>query len=253
VEFYPAIDLRDGRCVRLVEGDFGRETAYSDDPVAVARSFQAAGARWIHVVDLDGARTGRAGNRAVVARIVAALDGGAVGIQAGGGVRSLNDADALLSAGVARVVLGTAALQRPELIAEIAARWPDRVAVGLDHRHGEVRIRGWTEGAGRLVAELVPEAVAAGAAAVIVTDIARDGRLNGPDVDGLAALLGQTGAPIIASGGVRDVDDVRALAAMRVPGGQALAGVIAGKAIYEGRLEVGAGVAACQASSEPVT
>ena len=253
MEFYPAIDLRDGRCVRLVEGDFARETAYSDDPVAVARSFQAAGARWIHVVDLDGARTGRAGNRAVVARIAAALEGGAVRIQAGGGVRSFNDADALLSAGVARVVLGTAALQRPELVAEIAARWPDRVAVGLDHRHGEVRIRGWTEGAGRLVAELVPEAVAAGAAAVIVTDIARDGRLNGPDVDGLAALLGQTGAPIIASGGVRDLDDVRALARMRVPGGQALAGVIAGKAIYEGRLDVGAGVAACQASSEPVT
>ncbi len=252
MEFYPAIDLRDGRCVRLVEGDFARETEYSDDPVAVARSFEAAGASWIHVVDLDGARTGRATNRAVVARIAAALEGGTVRVQAGGGVRTLDDAEALLSAGVARVVLGTAALQRPELVAEIAARWPDRVAVGLDHRQREVRIRGWTEGAGRLVAELVPEAVAAGAAAVIVTDIARDGRLNGPDVDGLAALLVQTGAPIIASGGVRDLDDVRALARMRVPGGQGLAGVIAGKAIYEGRLDVGAGVAACQANSEPV-
>jgi phosphoribosylformimino-5-aminoimidazole carboxamide ribotide isomerase len=251
VELYPAIDLRDGRCVRLVEGDFARETAYSDDPVAVARSFQAAGARWIHVVDLDGARTGQATNRAVVARITGALNEETVQVQAGGGIRSLDDAEELLSAGVARVVLGTAALERPDLVAEIAARWPDRVAVGLDHRDGEVRIRGWTEGAGRLVAELVPEAVAAGAAAVIVTDIARDGRLNGPDVEGLAALLAQTGAPIIASGGVRDLGDVQALARMRDPKGQGLAGVIAGKAIYEGRLDVAAGVAECQASSEP--
>lgn len=234
MDLYPAIDLRAGRCVRLVEGDFGRETVYGDDPVAVAERFAAAGARWIHVVDLDAARTGEAANRPVVARIAAALSGAGARVQTGGGVRSLDDAAQLIDAGVARVVIGTAAVENPALVAEASRRWPGQVAVGLDHRGGEVRLRGWTEGAGRQVADLVPEAVTAGASAVIVTDISRDGRLVGPDVEGLAALAGGTGAPVIASGGVGSLDDVRALAA--VPG---LIGVIAGKAIYEGRLDVG--------------
>jgi phosphoribosylformimino-5-aminoimidazole carboxamide ribotide isomerase len=231
VDLYPAIDLRAGRCVRLVEGDFGAETVYGDDPVAVAVSFAVAGARWIHVVDLDAARTGEPVNRMVVAQIAAAV-GAAVRVQAGGGVRRLDDAGELLSAGVARVVVGTAAVQRPRLVAEIAAQWPGRVAVGLDHRGGEVRVQGWTAGGGRQVADLVPEAMAAGAAAVIVTDIARDGRMVGPDLSGLASLVALTGAPIIASGGVRDVADIRALAGIRV------AGAIAGKALYEGRLDL---------------
>jgi phosphoribosylformimino-5-aminoimidazole carboxamide ribotide isomerase len=254
VELYPAIDLRDGRCVRLVEGDFSAETVYDDDPLRVARAFQAAGARWIHVVDLDAARTGEPVNRDVVVRIAAAVDAGGVRVQAGGGVRGVDDATALLSAGVARVVVGTAAVERPALVAEIAGCWPGRVAVGLDHRQGELRIRGWTEGGGRRVVDVVPEAVAAGAAAVIVTDIERDGRLAGPDLVGLATLLAQTGAPIIASGGVSGIDDIRALARVRVPGrapGRApgghheLAGVIAGKAIYEGRLDLAAALKAC--------
>jgi phosphoribosylformimino-5-aminoimidazole carboxamide ribotide isomerase len=232
VDLYPAIDLRGGRCVRLVEGDFGAETVYGDDPVAVAVSFAAAGARWIHVVDLDAARTGKPGNRMVVGQIAAAMGGAGVQVQAGGGVRRLDDAGELLSAGVARVVVGTAAVQRPELVAEIATEWPGRVAVGLDHRGGEVRVQGWTAGGGRQVADLVPEAMAAGAAAVIVTDIARDGRMVGPDLSGLASLVALTGAPIIASGGVRDVADIRALAGIGV------AGVIAGKALYEGRLDL---------------
>jgi phosphoribosylformimino-5-aminoimidazole carboxamide ribotide isomerase len=245
MEFYPAIDLRRGRCVRLVEGDYDRETTYSDDPVAVAQSFQAAGARWVHVVDLDAARTGRPANRAVVSRIVRAVAGGSLLVQTGGGIRTVDDAEELLAAGVARVVLGTAVLEQPELLADIASRWPGRVAVGLDHRDGEVRVRGWTESGGRLVADLVPEVVADGAAAAIVTDIGRDGRLQGPDVTGLAALLSATGAPIIASGGVRDIHDIRALARIAAPGGPGLAGVIAGRAIYEGRLDVGAALAEC--------
>lgn len=249
MDLYPAIDLRGGRCVRLVEGDFTRETAYSDDPVAVACAFQAAGARWIHVVDLDGARTGLPVNREVVGRIAAAVGGGGVRVQAGGGVRNADDADELRAAGVARVVLGTAAVERPHLVAEIAGRWPGGVAVGLDHRDGEVRVRGWTEGGGRQVAEVVPEAIGAGAVAVIVTDIARDGRLLGPDLEGLSDLLADTGAPIIASGGVRDLADVRALARLRAAGGRALAGVIAGKAIYEGALDVGAALAECSAAA----
>ena len=240
MDLYPAIDLRDGRCVRLVEGDFARETVYGDDPIAVASAFAAAGAQWIHVVDLDAARTGQPVNRPVVARIAAAVGAG-VRVQAGGGIRTVEDADEVLSAGVARVVVGTAAVERPELVAEMAAHWPGRVAVGLDHRDGAVRVRGWTAAGGRRLGDVVPEAVAAGAAAVIVTDISRDGRLAGPDVEGLSALLAETGAPIIASGGVRDVRDVRALAAA------GLAGVIAGKAIYEGRLDVAAALAALAA------
>jgi len=245
VDLYPAIDLRDGHCVRLVEGDFSDQTVYNDDPVAVARTFQAAGARWIHVVDLDAARTGDPVNRKVVALIATAVEG--VRVQAGGGVRSVEDAAELLDAGVDRVVVGTAAVERPGLVTEIADRWPGRVAVGLDHRQGEVRVKGWTEAGGRQVVEVVPEAVAAGAAAVIVTDISRDGRLTGPDVDGLAALLAGTGAPIIASGGVSGLGDIRALAAIRGPGPghRRLAGIIVGKAIYEGRLNLAAALAEC--------
>ena len=239
MDLFPAIDLRRGRCVRLVEGDFARETVYGDDPVAVARSFVEAGTRWIHVVDLDAARTGDPVNRPVVSAIAAAVAPAGVRIQTGGGVRSVEDAAALLDGGVARVVVGTAAVENPSLVGELARRWPGQVAVGLDHRGGEVRLRGWTEGAGRSVHELVPEAVEAGASAVIVTDISRDGRLGGPDVDGLSALVADTGAPVIASGGVSSLDDVVALA--RVPG---LVGVIAGKAIYEGRLDVRSAIGA---------
>jgi phosphoribosylformimino-5-aminoimidazole carboxamide ribotide isomerase len=243
LDLYPAIDLRAGRCVRLVEGDFELETAYGDDPAAVASSFVAAGVRWIHVVDLDAARTGAPVNRSSVAGIVSVAARAGVRVQAGGGVRSLEYASALLEAGVARVVVGTAAIEKPDLVRQIAARWPGQVAVGLDHRGGEVRTRGWTEATGRQVADLVPEVLAAGAATVIVTDIARDGRLGGPDLEGLSELLAGTGAPIIASGGVRGIDDVRALAAVGDATGLGLVGVIAGKAIYEGRLDVSAAVA----------
>ncbi len=249
MELFPAIDVRAGRCVRLVEGDFGRETAYGDDPVAVARSFAAAGTRWIHVVDLDAARSGQPVNRAVVARIAAAVRAAGVRVQAGGGVRTVADAEELLAAGVDRVVLGTAAVENPELLAQIAQRWPGQVAAGLDHREGQVRTRGWLQGAGRLVEEVIPEVIAAGAATVIVTDIGRDGRLSGPDVAGLSGLLEQTGAPIIASGGVRDLGDVQALAGVRSRDGAGLVGVIAGTALYEGRLQIAAAVAALKGSS----
>jgi phosphoribosylformimino-5-aminoimidazole carboxamide ribotide isomerase len=243
MELYPAIDLRHGRCVRLVEGDFAAETVYDENPLAVATAFATAGAQWIHVVDLDAARTGEPVNRPVIAGIAAAAAQWGVQVQAGGGVRDLDAAGALLAAGVARVVVGTAAVEDPDLVGEMTARWPGRVAVGLDHRGGEVRVRGWTAAGGRQVADLVPAAVAAGAAAVIVTDISRDGRLAGPDVGGLGQLVAATGAPIIASGGIRDVEDVRALA------GLGLAGAIVGKAIYEGTLDLAAALAACAAAA----
>ncbi|MDQ6784399.1 MAG: HisA/HisF-related TIM barrel protein [Actinomycetota bacterium] len=245
MDLYAAIDLRGGQCVRLVEGDFGRETIYHGDPLALARSFAAGGAPWIHIVDLDAARTGDPVNRATIVAMAASVT---VPVQTGGGVRSMADAEALLSAGVTRVVIGTAAVERPRLVGEIAERWPGRVAVGLDHRRGEVRLRGWLADGGRRVADMVPEAVASGAAAVVVTDISRDGRMGGPDVVGLAGLLEATGAPLVASGGVSSLDDLRVLAGVRA-GGLGLEGVIVGKALHEGTFDVASAVAACRSVS----
>lgn len=241
MDLYAAIDLRGGQCVRLMEGDFARETVYSPDPTVVAGNFAAGGAPWVHVVDLDAARTGQPVNRPVVRRIVGAVT---IPVQVGGGVRSLADAEALFDLGVTRVVVGTAAVERPDLVAEMAGRWPGRVAVGLDHRDGEVMVRGWAEPGGRRVLDLIPEVVDAGAASVIVTDIARDGRLVGPDVVGLAGLLEATGAPLVASGGVAGAGDLRLLAGVRAKG-QGLAGVIVGRALYEGAVTVAEAVAAC--------
>lgn len=247
MELFPAIDLRAGRCVRLERGDFSRETVYSADPVEVAAGFAAAGARWVHVVDLDAARTGEPVNASVVRRVASETG---LRVQAGGGIRSVDSAAALLDGGVQRVVLGTAAVEDPALVERVAARWPAGVAVGFDHRGGEVRVRGWLEGGGRRVADVVPAALEAGASAVIVTDIDRDGMLAGPDVAGLGDLLERTGAPLIASGGVSSLDDLRALAGVGAAAG-GLAGVVVGKALYEGRFDVGQALAAC-AGGDPV-
>ena len=237
MELFPAIDLRGGRCVRLVEGDFDQETVYGDDPIAIATAFASAGARWIHVVDLDAALTGEPVNRAVIAEIARSLRQ-TVNVQSGGGVRSERDAEELLGSGVARVVVGTAALETPGLLATLCGRWPGRVAAGVDHRAGEVRLRGWTEGTGVKASDAVDEAAKAGAAAVVVTDISRDGRLAGPDVAGLAELLETSDVPLVASGGVSGIGDIEALAALRSRRGTTLHGVIVGKAIYEGKVDV---------------
>jgi phosphoribosylformimino-5-aminoimidazole carboxamide ribotide isomerase len=228
MELFPAIDLRGGRAVRLLQGDYAQETVYGDDPVALAESFAAAGARWIHVVDLDAARTGDPVNRPVVAAVAAAVRGRAR-VQTGGGVRSVADAEALAAAGVARVVMGSAAIKDRTLVASVFRVVP--VAVGLDHRDGDVALHGWTQGSGLRVMDLLdcyPDAEA-----FIITNIARDGMLTGPDVEGLAAAAAASPIPVIASGGVSSLDDLRALD--RVPG---LAGVITGKAIYENRFTV---------------
>ena len=234
MDLYPAIDLRAGRAVRLYQGDYSQETVYGTDPVAVARSFAAAGARWIHVVDLDAARSGVAENRGVVASIAGAVHP-SVAVQSGGGVRSAEAADALMSAGVARVVLGTAALESPGLVAELASRMP--VAVGLDVRGREVAIHGWTAGSGADVLDVVRRFEDVGVDAVVVTQIALDGTLAGPDVEGLSAVLDATSLAVIASGGVGSLADLETLASLSA-GGRTLAGVIVGKALYEGRFTV---------------
>lgn len=233
-QLYPAIDLRAGRVVRLLQGDYDQETTYGDDPVAVAVSFAEQGATWIHVVDLDAARSGSPQNRHVVAAIADAVEGRAR-VQTGGGVRTVADAEVLADAGVARVVMGSAAVRDPGLVEEASRRVA--VAVGLDHRDGELAVHGWTEGSGVQLFEALTWFPTA--AAFVITDIGRDGMLQGPDVPGLTAAAAATSIPVIASGGVATIDDVIELG--RVPG---IAGVITGKALYEGRFTVADGVAA---------
>ncbi|HEX2273532.1 MAG TPA: 1-(5-phosphoribosyl)-5-[(5-phosphoribosylamino)methylideneamino]imidazole-4-carboxamide isomerase [Acidimicrobiales bacterium] len=244
MDLYPAIDLRAGRCVRLYQGDYGRETAYGTDPVTVARSFAAAGARWIHVVDLDAARTGVPENADAIAAIARAV-APAVGVQAGGGVRDQTTAETLWAAGVSRVVLGTAAVENPALVRELAAEHP--VVVGVDVRDGDVAVRGWTEGSGRRLVDVLAGFDGAGLAAVVVTEIARDGTLAGPDLELFATALEATATDVIASGGVGSLADLEALASLEA-GGRRLAGAIVGKALYEGVFTVEEAVAACAAS-----
>jgi phosphoribosylformimino-5-aminoimidazole carboxamide ribotide isomerase len=234
VDLYPAIDLRAGRCVRLHQGDFAAETVYDDDPVAVARAFALAGAQWIHVVDLDAARTGEPANLAVIERIVRAVD---CNVQCGGGVRSVAAADALLFVGAARVVVGTAAVEDPALVDLLCARHPGRIAVGLDARGREVAVHGWVEGSGTDLVELTTRFEASGIAALIVTEIGRDGTMEGPDLEQLRTVLSATTIPVIASGGVGDLGDLMALAALEVRR-RRLMGTIVGKALYEGRFRL---------------
>lgn len=240
MHLFPAIDLRDGKCVRLHQGDYGQETVYGDDPVAQAVAFANAGAGWIHVVDLDAARTGVPENRAVVAAIADAV---AVPVQTGGGVRDAAAAGALFAAGVERVVIGTAALTDPDFVRALAR--DHRVAVGLDAKSGEVATDGWLVGSGRSVLDVARSFADAGVDAFVVTDISRDGTLEGPDLVGLRDVVEATPVDVIASGGVGTLDDLRALTAVEADG-RRLAGAITGKAIYEGRFTVAEGVAALE-------
>ncbi|MFM8956433.1 MAG: HisA/HisF-related TIM barrel protein [Actinomycetota bacterium] len=238
VHLYPAIDLRRGRVVRLEQGDFTRERVYGDDPLQVARQFADAGATWVHIVDLDAAK-GDDNNREVVSRIAAAL-GASVQIQTGGGVRSLDDAQQLADAGVARVVMGSAAVREPDLVDAVSR--VVSVAVGLDHRNGEVATDGWLRGSALTLHAAVANYPAA--SAFVITDISRDGMLAGPDIDGLQEVASLTTTPVIASGGVAELNDLRALRDVRIGGSspsdarRTLGGVIVGKAIYEGRFTV---------------
>jgi len=231
---YPAIDLRAGRAVRLHQGDFDAETVYDDDPVAVAHAFATAGAEWLHIVDLDAARTGEPANLAKIEAIAAAVP---CKVQAGGGVRSIEAAGALLASGADRVVVGTTAVERPGLVEELCLLHPHAIAVGLDARGRDVAVRGWTDASGTDLLELVARFEDVGVAALVVTEIHRDGTMEGPSLDQLLLVLAATEAPVIASGGVGSLGDLAALAGVQV-GDRRLAGAIAGRAIYEGRFTV---------------
>ncbi len=242
MELYPAIDLRAGRAVRLVQGDYAQETVYDADPAAVARRFADAGAQWIHVVDLDAARDGGDKNLAVIAAICRAVP--ECHVQTGGGVRTVDAARARLDVGVRRVVVGSAAVERPELVADLVAQHPDAVAVGLDVRGRSIRVHGWTHDTGIDIIDALDRVCVPGVAALVVTQIAVDGLLTGPDVTLYETLLSHTTVPLIASGGVGSADDLVQLANV-VVGTRTLTGAIVGKAIYEGRITVEEGIAAC--------
>ena len=239
-DFYPAIDLRGGKCVRLLQGDYDRKTVYGDDPVSQAKLFADAGAPWIHVVDLDAARSGTPHNRSIVAAIAAAVD---VPVQSGGGVRTVDAAKALFAAGVERVVIGTAAVENPS-VAEKLAGFGHRVAIGLDGRDGKIATHGWKTETDLEVVDVARRFETMGIDAVVVTEISRDGTLEGPDLGGLCKVLGGTTIDVIASGGVGTVEHLRSLRAVEVAG-RRLSGVIAGRAIYEGTVELADGLAAC--------
>lgn len=234
----PAIDLKDGKCVRLFQGDLERATVYGDDPVAMAERWQREGAEWLHVVDLDGAIRGAPAHLEMLAAIAAKLS---IPIEFGGGIRSREGARAAFAAGAARVILGTVALESPGLLEEIAHEFPGRVYVALDARDGRVATRGWTETSSVTAEEAARRCERSGAAGILFTDIARDGTGRGVNVTATAALAEAVRLPVIASGGVASLDDVRALRAVQEKG---VIAVIVGKALYTGAVRLGEAIAA---------
>ena len=233
----PAIDLKGGHCVRLEQGDMMRAAVFNLDPAAQANSFAAQGFEYLHVVDLDGAFAGRPMNAQAVEAMLKAVT---VPLQLGGGIRDLSTVEAWLEKGVARVIIGTAAVRDPELVKTAAKKFPGRVAVGLDTRDGKVAVEGWAETSEVSALVIAQRFQDAGVAAIIFTDIARDGLLKGLNLDATIALAERISIPVIASGGLASIEDIRAMLAPRA---RKLAGAIAGRALYDGRLDAGAALA----------
>ncbi|WP_375413527.1 1-(5-phosphoribosyl)-5-[(5-phosphoribosylamino)methylideneamino]imidazole-4-carboxamide isomerase [uncultured Bradyrhizobium sp.] len=234
---FPAIDLKNGQCVRLEQGDMARATVFNLDPAAQARAFAAQGFEYLHVVDLDGAFAGRPMNAQAVEDMLAAV---AMPVQLGGGIRDLKTIEAWLAKGIARVIIGTAAVRDPALVKDAARAFPGRVAVGLDARAGKVAVEGWAETSQVTAPEIAQRFEDAGVAAIIFTDIARDGLLKGLNLEATIELAETISIPVIASGGFASIEDVKALLAPRA---QKLAGAIAGRALYDGRLDPAAALA----------
>lgn len=240
----PAIDILGGKAVRLAKGDYAQVTVYNEDPVAQAREFESQGATWVHVVDLDGARTGVPENIAIVERIVRETS---LNVEIGGGIRSLETLKRLADVGAARMVLGTALVNDPELArAAVAAVGGDRLTAGIDAKGGEVAVSGWIEGSGVAATDLARAMSQAGFKHIVYTDIARDGMQTGLDVQAYVQMAEAFAHPVIASGGVASVADIQRLA----PVAASIEGVITGRAVYEGTLTVADGVAACEEASE---
>lgn len=229
---YPAIDLKDGQCVRLYKGEMDQATVFNDNPAAQARAFEDAGCEYLHLVDLNGAFAGTPVNGAAVEAILAACS---VPAQLGGGIRDMVTIEAWLCKGLARVILGTVAVENPDLVREAARTFPGQVAVGIDARNGRVATKGWAEDTDVMVTDLARSFEDAGVAAIIYTDINRDGAMQGPNIDATAALAHAVTIPVIASGGVSSLDDLCALKSCGAP----LNGAISGRALYDGVIDLG--------------
>jgi len=234
VILFPAIDLKNGEAVRLEQGDMARATVFNRDPAAQAKAFERQGFEYLHTVDLDGAFAGKPMNAAAVERILAAVK---IPVQLGGGIRDRATIEAWLSKGIARVIIGTAAVRNPALVKDAARAYPGRVAVGLDARDGRVAVEGWAETSELTALDVAKRFEAAGVAAIIYTDVTRDGMLKGPNLQATTALAEAVSIPVIASGGFASLDDIRALLAPRA---KKLAGAILGRALYDGRIDAGA-------------
>ena len=234
---YPAIDIRGGRCVRLTEGRFDAETVFADDPAEMALKWAGLGAEFLHLVDLDGALAGEGKNVPVIERILHSVN---IPVQLGGGIRNLETIEKLLSLGVTRLILGSAAVKNPQLVEEACKKYPGHIAVGIDAKNGDVAIEGWGKGSGVAATELAKKMAAYGVETIIYTDISRDGMLSGVNVEATAALARACGVPIIASGGVASLEDIRRVKAVESDGVQ---GCIIGKAIYTGAVDLKAALA----------
>ncbi len=228
---YPAIDLKDGQCVRLLRGEMGSATVFNDNPAGQARAFEAAGFSWLHIVDLNGAFAGKPVNAEAVEAILTAVS---IPVQLGGGIRDLQTAAGWLERGVRRIIFGTAAVDTPEIVHEACRQYPDRVVIGIDARSGYVATEGWASASSVRASDLAAEFENAGAAAIVYTDIERDGAMAGPNVSATEEFARNTETPVIASGGVASLDDLEALKRIAHNG---LEGVISGRALYDGRIE----------------
>jgi phosphoribosylformimino-5-aminoimidazole carboxamide ribotide isomerase len=229
---YPAIDIRDGKCVRLIQGDYNQETIYNDNPLEVATAWESQGGQWIHLVDLDGAKAGQPVNSQLIGKIASSVG---VPVQVGGGIRSMDSVARLLDAGVSRVIIGTAAIENRQFVYDVLDRYGDKIAIGIDARNGFVATRGWLETSEVKADDLARELAERGATTFIFTDISRDGMMEGPNVEAIVQLAKASGQKVIASGGVSKLSDLELLAAQSVNG---ISGAIVGKALYTNSIDL---------------